>query len=317
MNKKKVILYENKVKMPKLVNFVDKYESDSEKRNLQSKRSKRSKMVDDKINNKNNLSSNHKYYKSFYKKNKKTKRNNIKRNQISDENKNNISKKTPPLIKINSSSFLLNDNGNINDKSVNLNEALIQKTFSNVIKIKVEKDKEKNIINPLKFSFNDNEQIQDNKTRRTEYKTSDKKKNNLLHISLSDYFNKSASLLSTHTHNDRTPNTLNNISVKKKQLKKQTSSILLKNFNQKNIMNKSYKINDKRDDNLNDSKIIYKKGNFLHVKKMDLKGKNKKDEEEISFDNNFKKDSIDNNKTENNFIGPKKKKYLFCCIPLN
>ena len=82
-------------------------------------------------------------------------------------------------------------------------------------------------------------------------------------------------------------------------------------------MNKSYKINDKRDDNLNDSKIIYKKGNFLHVKKMDLKGKNKKDEEEISFDNNFKKDSIDNNKTENNFIGTKKKKYLFCCIPLN
>ena len=146
-------------------------------------------------------------------------------------------------------------------------------------------------------------------------------KNNLLNISLSDYFNKSQSLLSSHTHNDRTPNTLNNISsVKKKNFKKQISSVSSKNLNQNHIMNKSQKINDKKDNIVNYSKIIYKKGNFLNVKKIDLKGRNKKEEEEnifSLFENNCKKETIDNNKKENTFIGPKKKKFLFCCIPLN
>ena len=316
MNKKKVFLHENKVNMPKLITFYDKIELDSEKRNLHSKRSKRKIITNDKTNN-NNLLSNNKYYKSFFKKYNTNKRIDIKPKQIKVENKKNIQRITPPLIQINSSSFLLNDNVDNIDKNSNLNQVLIQKTFSNVI----DKNKEKDKINPLTFSINDIDQNLDNKTRRTEYKTNDKKKNNLLYISLSDYFNKSQSLLSSHTHNDRTPNTLNNISsVKKKNFKKQISSVSSKNLNQNHIMNKSQKINDKKDNIVNYSKIIYKKGNFLNVKKIDLKGRNKKEEEEnifSLFENNCKKETIDNNKKENTFIGPKKKKFLFCCIPLN
>ena len=355
MNKKKVISYDkNKIKASKQVNFNDKIELDKEKFIYLKSNTKRSKKNNNKEENNFNkdlisLSSNEDYYKSFLK--------SLNETNKEDENKQNEEKKKkikPPNLKLNFSPLLENDK---RFKKKNIKREKTQLTFQDMknnspkiikrfspLKIRKSNYNSNHInINIDTISFNQSEQNQGDKTRRTDFKKyySNKNKNkNFLDYSLPNYLNISQSLLSEDSKNNLLPvkNSFSNI---KKREVGENSTISLNN-NKKIGLSKTYKnqtennLKDKDKDkdkekkkkeNQNENKVNYIKGNFLNVKKIDINNNKRKKSintintnknENTNLDNKIEKDNLNkDNKDNKEIIIPKKKKFLFCCIPLH
>ncbi len=194
-------------------------------------------------------------------------------------------------------------------------------------------------INIDTISFNQSEQNQGDKTRRTDFKKyySNKNKNrNLLDYSLPNYLNISQSLLSEDSKSNLLP-VKNNFSNIKKREVGENSTISLNN-NKKNGLPKTNKnqtennLKDKDKDkkkkeNQNENKVNYIKGNFLNVKKIDINNNKRKKSINTINTNKNENSNLDNkieidnhnkdNKDNKEIIIPKKKKFLFCCIPLH
>ncbi len=210
-----------------------------------------------------------------------------------------------------------------------------------------------NKLHNINILNNINQNLED-KTRRT-----NKEKNinkSLLDYSVSDNLNKSQSALSSNINKENiTPATVNNVVFSFKKLNQtscveQASTVSMKKSNKK-LKNEKTKKKDilsekkknihkknNKDNDTNESKITYKKSNFLNVKKIDINNNNKKNVSSkniINLTNSYngknddsknKEKQIDNlcdynnlnNKipNENNIIPNKKKKCLFCCIPI-
>ena len=340
MNKKKVISYDkNKIKASKQVNFNDKIELEKEKFiYLKSKTSKKNNNKEENNFNKDliSLSSNEDYYKSFLKSLNET--NKVEEKKQNEEKKKKIK---PPNLKLNFSPFLENDKRikkkNIKREKTQLtfqdmknNSPKIIKSFS-PLKIRKSNYNSNHInINIDTISFNQSEQNQGDKTRRTDFKKyySNKNKNkNFLDYSLPNYLNISQSLLSEDSKNNLLPVKNSFSNIKKREVgenstislnnnKKNGSSKTNKNQIENNLKDKDK--DKKKKENQNENKVNYIKGNFLNVKKIDINNNKRKKSintintnknENTNLDNKIEKDNL--NKDNKEIIIPKKKNFYF------
>ena len=370
MNKKKVlILNSNQLNNPKQlhlhINFEEPIENDGNKIRkfpVHKKKSKKNLNKTQNIINNNDLllsssSDDHtEYYKSFLKSLNEShyNENDAKYKSKTNEDKKKKYLRSNPLVKLKSSPNILNEKDK--KKKLMYKKEKSQSNLNNEFKLDnsslIKKDKEENL-KKIKFTqFNSNnkpltlssnyEQNLDDKTIQTDFKgIKDKnKKKNLLNYSNSEYLEKSQSLVSSLFQNENL-SPMNDISSKynnldiNKKIKLNRRKVSANNFNEKK-KNTHFK-----DNNIYESKVTYKKSNFLNVKKIDINnprykhsGKSlgylcnstnrKNDEiktkekqiETLSNNENLIKEI--NNKENNKIIIPnKKKKILFCCIPIN
>ena len=272
-----------------------------------------------------------------------------------DKKKKHLKLKSNPMVKFKSSPNILNDKDKKKkimfkkEKShINLNNGLKLDNSSLIKKEKEEHLKKKYTqynYNNIPLTLSSNYENLDDKTIQTDFKgIKDKnKKKNIFNYSNSDCLEKSQSQASSIFQNENI-NHINDVSKNKNLIDINKKIKINRRKESGNISDKkknNQKNNKDNNTNINESKITYKKSNFLNVKKIEItnpryrhSGKNlgnfnntttrKNDEvkikekqvETLSNTDNLIKDI--NNKENNKIIIPnKKKKVLFCCIPIN
>ena len=249
---------------------------------------------------------------------------------------NDEDKKRKLMHKKEKSHFNLNNGFHLDNSSI-----IKKEKEENLKKIKYTQFNNNN--NPLTLSSHYDQNL-DEKTIQTDFKgLKDKnKKKNLLN-SNSDFLEKSQSLISSIFQNENLI-PLNELSSKNKNVDINKKIKINRRKESGNISEKkrnNQKMIKDNNINMNELKVTYKKSNFLNVKKIEINNpkykhsgnylgyynnstNRKNDEikikdrpiETLSNVDNIIKDI--NNKENNKIIIPnKKRKFLFCCIPIN